>query len=89
MNKLTQAVSWYVRTRTEPQGVEWTAQASQPTRAHAATKTNAFANTTLKTVLSEQPDLRNPGLTEFQRSKDPQGQQAQSFSNNMLTSGWQ
>ena len=53
MNKLTQAVSWYVRTRTEPQGVEWTAQASQPTRAHAATKTNAFANTTLKTVLSE------------------------------------
>ena len=51
MNKLTQAVSWYVRT--EPQGVEWTVQASQPTRAHAATKTNAFANTTLKTVLSE------------------------------------
>lgn len=49
MNKLTQAVSWYVRT--EVQGVEWTAQASQLTRARA--KTNAFAKTTLKTMLSE------------------------------------
>ena len=51
MNKLTQTVSWYVRT--ELQGVEWTAQASQLRRARAGTKTNAFAESTLKTMLSE------------------------------------